>query len=147
MTQADQTLNYRATLEAYIRAWATNDKALLLSIFDDGCILEDPVGTPAFSGHDGLSRFWDFAHQDTGRQLTPALEEIRINADQGVMRFVMQVRDEAKKAGMNLSIIEHIAFAPDGRIRHLRAFWDETNVSIPEGLAPLLPDIEDAYQQ
>ena len=134
------------TLKSYIRAWTTNDKELLLSIFAEDCMLEDPVGTPAFAGHDGLSRFWDFAHQDQGRQLTPVLEEIRANGDQAIMRFTMQVRAPAVNAGINLSIIEHITFAPDGRIRHLRAFWDETNAAKPEGMDFLVPDIEDAYQ-
>jgi len=135
-----------ATLHAYIRAWATGDKDLLLSLFTEDGILEDPVGTPAFSGHDGIGRFWDFAHQDAGRQLTPVLEEIRANGDQAIMRFTMQVRAPSENAGVDLSIIEHVQFAPDGRIRHLRAFWSQAHAAKPEGMAFLVPDIEDAYQ-
>ena len=146
MSQTPSTEQSVETLKTYIRAWASNDKALLLSIFADDCVLEDPVGTPAFAGHAGLSRFWDFAHQGDDRQLTPVLEEIRANGDQAVMRFTMQVRAPAINAGIDLSIMEHIQFAPDGRIAHLRAFWNEANVGKPDGMDFLVPDIEQAYQ-
>ncbi len=146
MSQTPSAEQSVETLKTYIRAWASNDKALLLSIFADDCVLEDPVGTPAFAGHAGLSRFWDFAHQGDDRQLTPVLEEIRANGDQAVMRFTMQVRAPAINAGIDLSIMEHIQFAPDGRIAHLRAFWNEANVGKPDGMDFLVPDIEQAYQ-
>ena len=50
MSQTHSTEQSVETLKTYIRAWATNDKDLLLSIFADDCVLEDPVGTPAFAG-------------------------------------------------------------------------------------------------
>lgn len=136
----------RETLETYIRAWATNDKKLLLSVFAEDGVMEDPVGTPPFSGHEGIGRFWDFAHQASGRTLNPVLEEIRACGDEAIMRFTMQVRAPAENAGVNLSIIEHISFAGDGRISHVHAFWGPENAGQPEGLDLLVPDIEDAYE-
>ena len=136
----------RTGLETYIRAWATGDKALLLSVFAADGVLEDPVGTPPFSGHENIGRFWDFAHADSRRQVTPVLEEIRACGDQGILRFTMQVRVPEENAGLDLSIIEHAQFNSEGKLCHLRAFWDETSVKQPEGMALFTPNIDEAYQ-
>lgn len=136
----------RTGLETYIRAWATGDKALLLSVFAADGVLEDPVGTPPFAGHDNIARFWDFAHADSRRQVTPVLEEIRACGDQGILRFTMQVRVPAENAGLDLSIVEHAQFNAEGKLCHLRAFWDENSVKQPEGMALFAPDIDEAYQ-
>ena len=46
----------RKTMDNYIKAWGSNDKALLLSLFTEDAILEDPVGTPAFKGSEGVAK-------------------------------------------------------------------------------------------
>jgi steroid delta-isomerase len=136
----------RQTLETYIKAWATNDKALLLSILSEKAVFCDPVGTPEFVGHEGIGRFWDFAHQGAKRELTPVLEEIRACANEGILRFTMQVRVPAANQGLNLSIIEYVVIDDDGKIESLRAFWDETNASVPEGMDLFSPDVAQAYE-
>lgn len=136
----------RKTMENYVKAWGSNDKALLLSLFTEDAILEDPVGTPAFKGTEGVAKFWDFAHIESDRQLSPKFEEIRVCADQAIFRFTMQVRIPSKNQGLDLSIQEHITFAEDGRIKHLRAFWDETSVGKPDGMDLFIPNIDQAYE-
>ena len=136
----------RQTLEDYIRAWRDNDKALLLSLFAPDAILEDPVGTPPFTGHEGIGRFWDFAHMDKSRQIEPKLQEIRPAEGRGILSFTMEVRIPEQNKGLDLSIIEFVEFDEEGRIRHLRAFWDETSIRQPEGMDLFLPDVEDAYE-
>lgn len=136
----------RKGLEDYIRAWTTGDKALLLATFAEDGVLEDPVGTPPFSGHANIARFWDFARADPNRQITPVLEEIRACGDQGILRFTMQVRVPSQNAGLDLSIIEHAQFNSEGKLCHLRAFWDENSVKQPEGMDLFVPNIDEAYQ-
>jgi steroid delta-isomerase len=133
------------TLETYIRAWATKDKDLLLSILADSAVMEDPAGTPPFRGREGIGRFWDFALQDSSRTLTPRLEEIRVCGREGILRFTMEVRQPSTKLGLDLSIIEHVEFDEAGRILRLHAFWDERSATVPEGWSLLVPDIKDAY--
>jgi steroid Delta-isomerase len=135
----------RQTLHDYIKAWTTKDKSLLLSLFTEDATLEDPVGTPPFKGHEGIGRFWDFALSDKSRQISPRLEEIRACGNQGILRFTMEVRLPTENKGLNLSIIEHAEFAGDGRITHLRAFWDESSVGQPEGMELFVPNISEAY--
>ena len=136
----------RQTMQNYIKAWGSNDKKLLLSLFTEDAILEDPVGTPAFKGTEGVAKFWDFAHFESDRQLSTKFEEIRVCADQAIFRFTMQVRIPSKNQGLDLSIQEHITFADDGRIKHLRAFWDETSVGKPDGMDLFIPNIDQAYE-
>jgi len=121
----------RAALNSYIEAWTTGNKALLLSVFAEDASFCDPVGTPEFVGHDGIGRFWDFARQDAGRTMTPALEEIRACGSEGILRFTMQVRIPVENKGLNLSVIEYVLVDDSGKIKSLRAFWDETNFSVP----------------
>jgi steroid delta-isomerase len=135
----------RKVLQNYIKAWKTNDKALLLSIVSDDVVFCDPVGTPEFVGQDGISRFWDFAHTGTDRTLNPVLEEIRACANEGVLRFTMQVRIPSANQGLNLSIIEYVVINDEGKIKSLRAFWDETSVSKPEGMDLFVPNVSQAY--
>lgn len=135
----------RQALQHYIRAWKVRDKTLLLSLFADDAVLEDPVGTPPFRGHAGIGKFWDFALSDPTRQITPRLEEIRACGNQGILRFTMEVRLPDEGKGIDLSIIEHAELDDSGKIARLRAFWDETSVGCPEGWDLFVPNIADAY--
>jgi steroid delta-isomerase len=136
----------RKTLSDYIAAWATNDKELLLSVFAKDAVFCDPAGTPEFVGHDSISKFWDFAHKGSKRQLQPRLEEIRACGNEGILRFTMQVRVPEANQGIDLSIIEYVQFNDDAKISALRAFWDESNASCPPGMVFLPPDVTEAYE-
>jgi steroid delta-isomerase len=136
----------RDALNNYVTAWATNNKALLLSAFAEDASFCDPAGTPEFIGHEGIGRFWDFAHQDPNRLMTPKFEEIRACGSEGVLRFTMQVRVPSQNKGLDLSIIEYARLNDAGKIATLRAFWDETSASVPPGMELFAPDVSDAYK-
>lgn len=135
----------REVLEAYARAWATDDKALLLSLFAQDAEWSDPVGTPPFRGHEGVGRFWDFTHQDAGRSMTPRVEEIRACGSEGILRFTMQVRIPSRNEGLDLAIVDYFQLDEAGKIRVAKAFWDESCVSVPPGMKLFVPDISAAY--
>jgi steroid delta-isomerase len=136
----------RRAIENYVKAWATNDKKLFLSLFAPDAQWWDPVGTPPFKGLEGVERFWDFAHQDAGRTLEPRIEEIRACGSEGILRFTMQVRIPATRQALDLSIIDHFSIDDAGNILTARAFWDETTVSIPAGWQPFAPNVSEAYE-
>jgi steroid Delta-isomerase len=136
----------RKALEDYIRAWTTGDKALFLSLFAADARWSDPVGTPEFKGHEGIGKFWDFAHQDPQRKLTPKLEEIRACANEGILRFTMQVRIASSNEGLDLSVIDYVVLNEQGKIQSARAFWDESNVSAPPGMKLFAPNVSEAYE-
>ena len=137
----------REALEKYVQAWKDNDKALLLSVFAEDASFCDPAGTPEFRGHEGIGKFWEFAHQGPKRQLNPRLDEIRACGSEGILRFTMQVRIPEKNQGLDLSIIEYASVNDQGRIQTLRAFWDDKTASIPAGMEPFIPDVSEAYEK
>jgi steroid delta-isomerase len=136
----------RKALNSYIKAWATNDRDLLMSILSADAVFCDPVGTPEFIGHEGIGKFWDFSHMGEGRTLTPVLEEIRACGNEGILRFTMQVRIPSANQGLNLSIIEYVVIDDAGKIKSLRAFWDETSVAKPDGMDLFNPNVSEAYE-
>jgi len=137
----------RHVLESYLRAWGSGDKELLLSLFASDCEWSDPVGTPPFKGLAGVGRFWDFAHQDRGRQLTPKLHRIVVCANEGILHFTMQVRIPAHGQGLDLEIIDRFVLNEAGQIRTAQAYWDAASAAVPAGLKPFAPNIEEAYEQ
>ena len=137
----------REVIGKYMQAWATGDKALLLGIFAPDASWEDPVGTPAFVGHEGIGKFWDFAHMgaEQGRTIQPRIEQIIANGNEGILRFTMQVRVPAENKGLDLAVVDHFELNDAGLIRRARAFWDEGCVSVPAGMELFAPNIEEAY--
>ena len=61
------------SVEKYFEAWKTNDKKLLLSVFSDEAIWEDPIGSPPYIGLEEIASFWDQAHSDPDGTLNPVL--------------------------------------------------------------------------
>lgn len=135
----------REVIAKYVDAWTRNDREQLLSLFAEEATWADPVGTPEFVGHAGIAQFWDFAHQDSNRQLTPKPQQVIACANEGILRFVMQVRLPDENKGLDLLVTDHFVLNDEGKIKTARAFWDETCVSCPEGMELFVPDIADAY--
>lgn len=136
----------RETINQYVQAWATGDKALLLSIFAEDASWEDPVGTPAFIGHEGIEQFWNFAYPtEEGRSLTPVPHQIIACGNEGILRFTMQVRVPAENKGLDLLVTDHFEINNAGKIQRARAFWDESCVSCPDSMEMFVPDMSAAH--
>ena len=135
----------RAIIENYVRAWKTNDRELLLSLFAEDASWEDPVGTPAFVGHEGVARFWEFAHVEDGRTLTPVPHKIMACGNEGVLHFTMQVRLPAANQGLDLVVIDQFILDEQGKIKSAKAYWDEQCVSCPEGMDLFVPNIGNSH--
>ena len=137
----------RQVIENYARAWATHDRALLLSLFAEDAQWSDPVGTPPFVGHAGVGAFWDFAHQDARRELKPVVHRIVACANEGLLDFTMQVRAPALNQGLDLRVLDRFVLNGQGKIQTAQAYWDEGSASAPAGMDFLVPDMEAAYKK
>jgi steroid delta-isomerase len=58
----------------------------------------------------------------------------------------MQVRIPSANQGLDLSIIEYVVVNDEGKIKSLRAFWDEKAVSKPDGMDLFVPNVSEAYE-
>ena len=136
----------RTVIENYMKAWTVHDKELLLSLFAADATWSDPVGTPAFVGHGSIGQFWDFAHQDSSRQIVPKINRIVVCGNEGLLDFTMQIRIPSKNQGLDLHVIDRFVLNDAGKIQTAQAFWDESCVSAPAGMDLFAPNMEEAYQ-
>jgi steroid delta-isomerase len=136
----------RKAINTYVEAWTNHDKELLLSIFAKDASWSDPVGTPAFIGHEGITAFWNFAHQDTTRQMSPKVNRMAVCGNEGVLDFVMQVRLPSLNQGLDLHVIDRFVINDEGKIQTAQAYWDETCISAPPGMQLFVPNMDEAYE-
>ncbi len=136
----------REVIQKYVKAWTDGDKALLLSIFAEDAVWCDPVGTPPFVGHAGVSKFWDFAHQDATRQVCPKVHQIIACGNEGILRFTMEVRLPDLNQGLDLLVVDRFVLNDAGKIQEANAYWDETCASVPAGMDLFAPNIDEAYE-
>ncbi len=107
----------RDAVDAYVRAYATDDRDAFLALWSDGAWIVDPVGTPAHEGPEGRAGFWDSVHA-----LSP---EIRLSAtDVVVCGDEAAVTLEIRAAGTVIDAIDIFSVDDSGRISSMKAYWD-----------------------
>jgi steroid delta-isomerase len=111
----------RATVDAYVDAYARNDKDAFLALWAPDGVLEDPVGTPAHRGLEALGAFWDGARELADRiELTPT----SLIVSGGEAAMVFEIRAHIGDGGMVLQAVDVMQMDEDGRLVAVRAFWD-----------------------
>lgn len=114
---------------AYLETYKSGDIGARLDLFAADAVFEDPVGAAPLHGHADLEEFWRKVDYSTTR-LTPELLEVVQCGAEGVFRFTQLIETDGQPA-MLFRVIETVALGPDGKVRHLRAFWNEASVSFP----------------
>ncbi len=124
-TEADR---FRKAVEAYLASYRTGDLEGRLTLFADTASFEDPVGTPAMIGHDALRAFFQ-SHLDLGIKFEPNLERLICCGKEALFVFTMNLIMED---GSRPSLLVHEIMTLDdhGKIASLRAFWDESSMSV-----------------
>jgi len=113
-----------ATLDAYMAAFAADDRDAWLDCFAEGAWIEDPVGTPRREGREAITAFWDEAHDVADAvELRPLGLRFVIGHE---ATFTMQARPTLGGITYALDIIDHMTFDDAGRIATMRAFFDPT---------------------
>ena len=85
--------------------------------------------------------------QDATRHMTPKLHRIVVCANEGILNFTMQVRVPKLNQGLDLNIIDRFVLNEAGQICTAQAYWDTGSVSVPEGMAGFVPNIDEAYEK
>jgi len=117
----------------YAEAYRNDDKELFLSLWHEEAIFEDPVGSEPCKGIEAISAFWDFAHPE-GQSINPNDVKITVCANEGILQATMQVRNKSNNTGMDIQVVDHFIVNDNGKILSGRAFWDESNMTIPDNL-------------
>ncbi len=110
------------TIERYVAAFRTTDRAGYLALFTDDATVEDPAGSDVKQGAAGIAEFWDFIHElSTNIELRP---HGPVCAAPPEAAFPIQIVNDFGGTKMVLDAIDVMVFADDGRITSMRAFWD-----------------------
>jgi steroid Delta-isomerase len=125
---ADQII---ATIDRYVEAFSAGDRAGYLALFADDATVEDPVGGEVVRGSDGIGAFWDGVRAMTSDIDLTRTGPARIAA--GEAAFPLRAVTDLGEMKLGVDIIDVMAFADDGRITSLRAFWDPADMAPVEG--------------
>ena len=111
----------------YIESHRGPDFELRASLFADGVVAEEPVGTAPMVGIAALRGFWEASHA-AGWRAELTLEQLVTGGNEAL--FVFTARLSTAEAGAaRLRVFEHLVFDAAGRIVRLRAFNDVGCVS------------------
>jgi steroid delta-isomerase len=114
----------RATVDAYVAAYAANDRDALLALFAPDTEWTDPVGTPTHHGAAGVAEFWD-----TTRAFVDSivLRPLHVHVCGNEAALVMEIHSVVGGAGMVLDAVDVFTFDDDARILTGRAYWQLEN--------------------
>jgi steroid delta-isomerase len=111
----------RATVDAYVAAYAANDREALLALFAPDTEWTDPVGTPTHHGVDGVAAFWDVSRSMAD---SIVLRPIHVHVCGNEAALVMEIHTVVGGAGMVLDAVDVFTFDDDARIKTGRAYWE-----------------------
>ena len=116
----------RRTIERYQATFSADDREGWLALFTDDAVVEDPVGSPPHEGRERISEFWGAIHARTDRGTVRMVQGPAVCGLEAAWAFELDVTVRGRRS--LVEIIDHGTFAPDGRIRRIRAFWSPSTV-------------------
>ena len=111
----------RATVDAYVDAYAQNDRSAFLALWAEDGVLEDPVGTPAHQGKEALAAFWDGARELADRIILKP-QSVIVAGSEAAM--VLEINAHIGDGGMVLHAVDIMQCNEAGQLQSVRAFWD-----------------------
>ena len=111
----------RATVDAYVDAYARNDRAAFLALWAPEGVLEDPVGSPSHQGAEALGAFWDGARELADRiELAPVA--VIVTGDEAAMVF--EIHAHIGDGGLLMQAVDVMRVDDQGHLLSVRAYWD-----------------------
>jgi len=115
----------RSTIDAYVKAFSTDDREGWLACFAADAWAEDPIGSGRKTGHDELGGFFDASHPAPGAvTLTPTV--VKVVGDEA--SFAMQVRVAFGDQTFGMDVIDVMTFDADAKITTMRAFYEGSDL-------------------
>ncbi|WP_239482042.1 steroid Delta-isomerase [Pseudomonas insulae] len=116
----------RRRMARYVELVDAGDIDGILALYAADAVVEDPVGTPPLVGSEAIARFY---RDGLGRSSARAelTGPVRVAGNRSA---AMPFRVDLDWGGQPCSIhvIDVMEFDADGRIRSMKAYWDEDNM-------------------
>ena len=121
MDSRDLRESSEAAFAAYLERHARNDLAGVLELFSSSAVVEDPVGTPVWTGLEAIRSFYSGTYLRNGRMRVEPVGPVLV----GGFELVAHVRAALDAPGSPpaMDVIYVIRFAADGKIESLRAWY------------------------
>jgi steroid delta-isomerase len=119
----------RATVDAYVDAYAQNSRDAALATFAPDAVWHDPVGQPPHVGHEGIGAFWDQAHTMADKIV---LEPIDVIVCGNEAAMVFTINAHVGDSVMVFDAVEIFEVDDDAKIVLLKAYWDMSRAR-PQG--------------
>jgi hypothetical protein len=108
-------------IEGYRRAWETADTDLVLTLFtEDASYRSNPFEEPHL-GHEGIRAYWDGA-TSVQRDARVRMGRPFVDGDRVAVEWWTEMTSDG--ADVTLPGCLLLRFAPDGRCRDLREYWN-----------------------
>jgi steroid delta-isomerase len=111
----------RATVDAYVAAYAANDREGLLALYAPDAEWTDPVGTPMHRGREGVAQFWDATRSMVD---SIVLRPVHVHVCGNEAALVMDIHSVVGGAGMVLDAVDIFTFDDEARIKTGKAYWE-----------------------
>jgi steroid delta-isomerase len=118
----------RDTVASYQSTFSSGDRDGWLSLFADDGVVEDPVGSPPRCGRAELEAFWDGVHAMGTPGDVKMIEGPNVCGEEVAWAF--ELRIPAGENTIVVGIIDQGTFDADGRIKRIRAFWNEGTIRV-----------------
>ena len=105
----------------YLTAHSQNDLEAVLALFEEGAIVEDPVGSPVHQGGAAIHRFYAETHSTNGPMTIEREGPVLVAGDE----IAVHVRAGLDKPGAPppMDVIYVIRLSPSRQIASLRAWF------------------------
>ena len=115
-----------AAVDTYVRGFATHDADLIIDLFAENAVIEDPLGTPAMVGKEAVRAFYNRIMADGGARLE-LLGPVRTAASSSAFVFASFLTRDGKET--RIDVVDVWDFDAAGKIAHMRAYWGPENVT------------------
>lgn len=116
----------RQRMARYVERVDANDIDGILALYAEDAVVEDPVGTAPLVGIEAIARFY---RDGLGRANARATltGPVRV-AGNGCAAMPFRVDLDWGGQPCSIHVIDVMQFDADGRIRSMKAYWDEDNM-------------------
>lgn len=111
--------------QKYVDGVTGDDVEVILDLYADDAVVEDPVGTPAHVGKEALREFYQKAVEMVELMTIECNPRVRAEASVGACAMRAYPRDGN---GMYIEVLDVMTFNEEGKVTTMSAYWGDSNL-------------------
>lgn len=115
----------RATVASYVECVGAGDTEGIVALYAEDATVEDPYGTPAHHGHEGIRGFYGAL---AGMDMDTELVTVRVAGDSAAFLLRVVTRSDGKT--ITIAPLDVMTFNVAGKVTAMRAYWGGEDLTI-----------------